>query len=283
MKSRERLVEVTRPVGAGCNTPRVADKRPPTLLTEIERDLLDGTPIADVLRKLIVLGGRAGSSELRDWASQELRGYLDTASLPEYRKVPAPIQLDAVAGHTIIRGQTISPFNLPDVARDVITNRTPFTQGIGEIEELARSADGAVKIGLPGHSELARIMDAESGRPFQRIDTIYWSVSRAALAGLVDQVRTRLAELLGELRAVTPANADVPTAAQANNAVNVVVHGRGNHVQIAQAHEGGNSSIDETPPPADSSFWTRGRRLGAILVGIATIAGAVFAAIQIWG
>ena len=37
------------------------------LLREIERDLLDGKPLADLLRKCVVLGGRAGSPELREW------------------------------------------------------------------------------------------------------------------------------------------------------------------------------------------------------------------------
>jgi AbiTii len=37
------------------------------LLREIERDRLDGKPLADLLRKCVVLGGRAGSPELREW------------------------------------------------------------------------------------------------------------------------------------------------------------------------------------------------------------------------
>jgi hypothetical protein len=37
------------------------------LLREIERDLLDGKPLADLLRKCVVLGGRAGSPKLREW------------------------------------------------------------------------------------------------------------------------------------------------------------------------------------------------------------------------
>lgn len=44
----------------------------PSLLAEVERDLLDGKPLADLLRKCVILGGRSGSHELRDWASKEL-------------------------------------------------------------------------------------------------------------------------------------------------------------------------------------------------------------------
>lgn len=265
----------------------MTDQHPTTLLTEIERDLLDGRPVADVLRKLIVLGGRAGSSELRDWASRELRGYEDLPSLPEYRQIPAPIQMDAIVGNAVIKGQTISPSGLPEVAREHITNKVPFFKGIGEIEAMAEVGRSGTPLHLsvPGEQELARLIDNASGNPFQHINNIYWTVTSAALDGLVDQVKTRLAELLAELRAVTPASADLPTAAQATNAVNIVIRGQGNRIQIAQAEGEAISSakataIDQT---ADGPFWTLGRRIGALVVGLATVAAAVFAGIQIWG
>ena len=59
------------------------------LLDEIESDLLNSKPLADVLRKVIVLGGRAGSGALRDWASLELNGYAGSdEQIPPYRGVP---------------------------------------------------------------------------------------------------------------------------------------------------------------------------------------------------
>ena len=64
-------------------------RRDETLLSEIERDLLGGKPLADLLRKCVVLGGRSSSVELRDWASRELRGYNVGDDLPSYRTVGA--------------------------------------------------------------------------------------------------------------------------------------------------------------------------------------------------
>lgn len=59
-----------------------------SVLDEIERDALDSNvPVADTLRKVVALGGKVGSTELREWASRELRGYIGTdAELPGYRK-----------------------------------------------------------------------------------------------------------------------------------------------------------------------------------------------------
>ena len=50
-------------------------KRDRILLGEIESDLLDGKPLADVLRKVIMLRGRADSGAMRDGhrSNQRLR------------------------------------------------------------------------------------------------------------------------------------------------------------------------------------------------------------------
>lgn len=65
------------------------------LLQEIEAGALDSkTPIGELLRKVIALGGQSGSEELRDWATRELRGYGPGDELPEYRKVAAPLHVD---------------------------------------------------------------------------------------------------------------------------------------------------------------------------------------------
>ena len=45
------------------------------LLQATEDSALDGeSSVTDALRKCVALGGRAGSAELRTWASRELNG-----------------------------------------------------------------------------------------------------------------------------------------------------------------------------------------------------------------
>ncbi len=139
------------------------------LLAEVERDVLSGAPVADVLRKCIVIGGRAGSSELRDWATAELRGYGTADEAPAYRQVGAPIYADAVTGTHHIAGQRISPSMLPDFAQDDLKETYTFQVGIGEIEavieQCRRSGETQVKLSLPMAADLARLMDANSGTP----------------------------------------------------------------------------------------------------------------------
>lgn len=51
-------------------------KRASTLIDEIEKEALDASiPVSSPLRKLVALGGHAGSRDLREWAGRELRGY----------------------------------------------------------------------------------------------------------------------------------------------------------------------------------------------------------------
>lgn len=103
-----------------------------SLLAEIERDVLDGRPLADLLRKCIMLGGRSGSQDLRYWAGKELRGYQGDTDLPPYRSVSAPILIDAVTGNSWVKGQSVPESGLPDFVRDAgIWQHCRFTPGSG--------------------------------------------------------------------------------------------------------------------------------------------------------
>lgn len=248
------------------------------LLSQLESDLIGGQPTADILRKLIVLGGRAESSELRNWASQELRGYADDSSLPEYRKVQAIIQMDSLVGSMQVSRQTIGPEAFPKEIREQITTEVSFRQGIAEIQSMIKACgeDQSIRLGLPAETMLMRIMSRGSNGARQ-VTGLYWTVSITVLEGMVDQVKTRLAELLGELRAATPPNREVPTPAETTNAVNIVINGRGNSVQVAHATLGGTSSTGAggsgDAKKIERPFWTLGRRVGAMVVGAATILG----------
>ncbi|PPF23354.1 hypothetical protein C5C42_17225 [Rathayibacter sp. AY1F7] len=257
------------------------------MLSEIERDLLDGAPVAEVLRKLIVLGGRAGSNELRDWASQELRGYGEVPpdDLPSYRRIRGLIQIDGLTYGAQISHQSIGVHQLPPQVQGHLTDEVPFWQGIGEIQAMVAGGgdNGAVRITLPQERLIAQWMDNTSGNRHQKITAVYWSLNVNALEGLLDQVRTRLAELLGELRSVTPPTADAPTAAQAAQAVNIVVHGKGARVQVAQSDHSATAAL----PAADviseekGPFWTLGKRLWGGAIGVATIAATVIGWLQL--
>lgn len=264
--------------------PQAPDASSPSLLSEIERDLLDDVPISTVLRKLIILGGYTGVSELREWASRELQGYVGVADdqMPKYRVVPAIIQIDAVVPQGPIRHQTIAAYDLPEEFREEICEDAVFRHGVGELEAMIDAHDESktIQMMLPGAMIIAKIMDHNYGRRDQKITSIYWAVSTSSVTGILDQVRTRMAQMLGELRAVTPAGAALPNPADASRVVSVVIQGgKNNRVNVAHATHGGIASTVEGEK--EGRFWTTGRRIGAAVVGACTIAATVIAWLQL--
>lgn len=260
-------------------------KREQTLLGEIERDLLDGRPLADVLRKVIVLGGRAGSREMRDWATRELEGYAGSEDpIPQYRAASAPITIDGTTINARITGQNIGSLALPDFAREHITERVELPFGVGELESLVRnSAKGEViKLSPPMAADLVYYMNSEAENQFQQITALYWAVSPSTLQGVLDKIRTKLAELVAELNATLPAEQEQPDAAQAAAAVHFVVTGKRSNITVtsAQSTGSGNSTVTQSssaPTSSDPPWWTLGRKIGAFVVGCAVIVGTVIA------
>jgi hypothetical protein len=259
-------------------------KHEDTLLAQIERDALDdGVSLSSALRKCVVLGGKANSEALRDWATRELHGYGGNDDLPEYRVINAPLLVDGIAGNYHVTRQPLPPSALPQFARRHISENLRLRDGVGGLEALARQAE--IKLAPPGGTELVHYMNAESSDPYRSIHSLYWAVAPAAIQGVLDRIRTSLTQLVAELRANMADNgSDIPSPEAANQAVSVVVTGKRSQVNVTAAQASGQETSASVTPPvaesADSEFWTRGRKIGAFVVGTATVVGAVIGVLQ---
>src|SRR4051812_28477048 len=110
-------------------------QREDTLIAQIEQEALDDrASLAGALRKCVVLGGKSGSEALRDWATRELKGYYGQDDLPEYRDVPAQIQIDGALTNGLVTGQPIARSELPDFVQEKVQERVEFRDGAGAIE-----------------------------------------------------------------------------------------------------------------------------------------------------
>jgi hypothetical protein len=239
--------------------------------------------VADALRLCITLGGISGSTELRDWASRELKGYQQEAPVPDYRRVPASIHIDGLRGNAFtgtlaIRGQRISPDELPDFVRKDVEEELHLSNPIAEIERLSRG-DEAVKFSLPMGADIARVMNYENGDPSSVVQEVYWSVSRSALSTVVDQVRTNLVELVAEIRAGLAGDTTVPSSELADRAVEIAIHGSGNRVILSTVRGAGDASASIDTPSPDSDFGL-GKSL-AILAAISTIVATFFGLVRL--
>lgn len=85
-------------------------------------------------------------------------------------------------------------------------------------------------------------------------------VSVVSLEGLLDQVRSRLVRLVAEMKAGMPRETSVPTPEVADNAVQVVVHGKKSAINVttAQASGSGSHNVSASPTaPAPRTGWWR--------------------------
>lgn len=261
-------------------------RREDSLIAQIEKEALDETAsLAGALRKCVVLGGKSGSEQLRDWATRELKGYHSDAELPSYRIVPAQICIDGATTNALVTGQPIARSILPDFVQENVGEDVELREGAGALEALAARAEStgeAIKMSLPMGGDIARLMTAEMRG--QQVLSVYWALTPPAVRGVLDQIRTALAVLVAELRATTASEAALPSAEAADHAVNVVVTGERHTVSVNTARALGAGASAATgasdPNGVTSPFWNRSRRIGAFVVGAATVAGAVVAIVR---
>lgn len=222
---------------------RFVGKRDTGLITSIEEDVLTGAPLADALRKCVILGSRAESEQLRRWASRELKGYPLDADVPFYRSVASTMQMDYVKGPTHATGHQVKRGHLtPDVPDDFLYELT-LRQGVAELQAIVDD-DGPVRFGSKAANTAGGIIQRQADEPFLQILNVYHSVDRSTIAGLLDQVRTSLAEFIAELTLTMLPEADVPTAEQTDRALNIAVSGQvGQLVVSQQGHAAKDTSI----------------------------------------
>ena len=260
-----------------------------SLLAELEAGLRDEkTSTTSLLQKCILLGGKVGSERLRDWARQELKGYASADAVPEYRRVVAPLCIDAATFRGYITGQQISSMSLPEFARDLVTEDLNLPSALGELEDLTRKPDATINLQPPGAQELVVLWKHERGSG-DRITRLYWQVSRSTIVGIVTGVRTALAELVAEMLAVARDEGQPPTKQAVDDAMHLVLTGNRNTVTVvgSQTATNGAATITvtgstERAEEENETWWQRWRKRG-LIVGLATVVAAAAAVLQLYG
>jgi hypothetical protein len=256
-------------------------KRADHLLNEIEAGALDSqTPIGDLLRKVITLGGEAESTELRDWAARELRGFGPDDDLPPYRRTDAPLYVDMVGPTWRQPGVMISPSDLPKSVREHINYEVALRMSITEIEEYARQAPagGVLQWAPPGAEEAMKVINSQ--QKGKRVIHLYWGVSPVSLGGVVDKVRTTLTVMTAELRATMPEGAVIPSTEAATNAFTFALTGDRNKINLVTAQDGSMVTTAASTEAGSRVWWKTG---GAVVGGLIGIATLIFGLMEVQG
>ncbi len=191
------------------------------LLATIERDVLDSTvPLTDVLRSCLYLARRTQAAQLDEWASAELQGYrLD--AVPDYRKVAAPILRTFDVPGRGLATQLFNPQTLPETVRQRLNGIVPLNQPIDELEGYITQygpQNRLIELEVFTSDLLTRFWN-ENNPYGPRAVSMYWSISPAAIIGVVGQIRTALTEFVAALQREHGDRDGLPSAAQADEAL----------------------------------------------------------------
>ena len=219
-----------------------------SLLDQIESEALDGD-VVKALRLCITLGGHSDSAELRDWAARELRGYGDDDELPEYRRISAPLCIDHASMTSIVKGQHISVFDLPEFVRERISEKVELPHSIPELLDAANSADRtgeSLRLLLPRAADLVAYMNG-TGQYSSHLHDLYWKIPPTAMRAVVERVCT---DVVGWSERCGPDDRGqgLPSPHIANQAFNVVVKGTGNRVVLKKVRQESKSSSPRREP-----------------------------------
>jgi hypothetical protein len=184
-----------------------------TLLDDIQTDATDrSVTLSDLLRKCQILAYRLRHEPFKEWVAHELTGYPDEAALPAYRG-PLDGQVRAHLVGTFGReakGIAVPITNFPKEMRDRVTEFR-FYQGVATLDALIADArrNDDPRVISPFPVEVAAAMPVWQG--YQTISM--WSeLPVAAVAGILDQVRSRALEFVLEIEAENPEAGTAATA-----------------------------------------------------------------------
>jgi hypothetical protein len=262
---------------------------PSTALNSLRGRVLDESEsLAGLLRACLMLGTETHSENLRGWASKELNGYDEDDELPEYRRLTLPMYLDSTSGPHVTRGQQISPLQVPESVRAVvpeIPREVDLRGPITELEHMATTSDESIRLAPGWFAELAALWSTKLGSSFQHIDAVYFKATPNTIAGVVSRVRTMLVELISEISSGSAGDVP-PSGNQVDTAVNFHIYGKGHKVNWNQsspgAVAGGGTVTTKIQTGEDEGWWTWPRRVGAMVVGGAAIAGSAVAVVKDW-
>ncbi len=186
----------------------------------------DSISVSQALRRCLILGGHAHHQELRQWALRELTGYGPDDRLPPYRMVPAVITVDLrrTSSRRLVQqisGERISHHALPAAAREAgIGECVPLREGVKALETLVAGSKKEIYISPPGAAEYALLMtqENESFGYDAEFTSLGWEVATPIVEDVLDQIRTRLAVFVAEMRAQMPAGQQNPNPRAVENA-----------------------------------------------------------------
>jgi AbiTii-like protein len=195
-------------------------------LTALELEIRDrAVSLADVLRSCLSLARRTGAVQLNEWATAELKGYWPFDTVPDYRRIAAPI----FASYQVpYQGLVTQPFNLqvlPERVRTLLDGPVPLNQPVDELEAIAdqyAAQRTPVQLDLFCSDLLMSILNKNNPHG-PRVIAMTWSIDPSVIRGVLGQVRTKLMEFIAELRTEVGDSTELPSAERTDSVLRSVL------------------------------------------------------------
>lgn len=201
-------------------------------------------PITDLLRRCKVLAARLGSVEFGTWVDNELNGYPNAESLPEYRRSEVQSFGNLVGfGGSQATNFPIPPSCVDEAYRDKITT-TDMMRPISHYEDLLRNKEaGTFQAHWP--ADLIRVT---AHRVYENMNLVaaWQQIPRGMIVALIDSVRNRVLTFALEIEKLAPAAGEAEPGSVAvapervHHAFQTVIYG--NVGNIAS----GNAAVSQT-------------------------------------
>jgi AbiTii len=216
------------------------------LINEIIAEAVDSEkPVTNLLRKCLILAFDLKNDKLKAWVENELNGYEDKTSVPDYRKA-----------HLNSKGNFSGPFGgamrnkplplgvLDQKYRDLL-DLTYFSDAIASYETATKAKGG--QLGIPWRPDLIAL-NQEKFYEGWALSSAWLEIPLGLFPSIVDTVKSRVLRFALEIREALGTVDDEPEklpAAKIEAAVNTFIFGGNNVInsQVEQLSQQGNTII----------------------------------------
>lgn len=163
------------------------------LLNEIIEALSSQTgSLTDALLKTKVLLHKIGHQELVEWVNNELNGYPNDDTLPEYRILPAQVLVNASNSAYRVTSHPVPLGHLTKDQRETLET-AKMNQSLAVLEKLVEKPDGHLQAAIP--MELNGLLGKGLANGYQ-IQRAWCDIGQASVAQIFVQVRSRLLDFV---------------------------------------------------------------------------------------
>lgn len=174
-----------------------------SLLHEIQSAVLnEGLDLGPILLKLRLLASRIGSQPLADWVKFESEGYINNATVPDYRILPVSYTASFSGPYgTGIQNAPISSYLIEKFAGKQWV-KYEMNQSIAAVDELLSSSTNGGSLGINA-ANLILLLQGKVYPDYSCI-SVTGNIPRSGLAAIRHSVRSRVLELTIELEKMIP-------------------------------------------------------------------------------